>query len=262
MTLANTDDTQSGTSGSSLTVRPARSREELEQAYSLVYTTYHREGYVGEIGSKMRLSIYNALPETVTFVALDGGEVMATVSLVEDTELGLPMDALYKEELDELREEGRKLSEVTMLAHREEESRRDIPVFLQLMVQIFDYVLFLMHADDVCIAVHPHHAGFYEKWLLFERVGPEKQYPSVRNNPAIALRLDFRTVEDRYRERDRLRRMFLCDRTPVQVMMNRYEMDFEDIQYLFADKTPVLANASEKQLEALRRRFPEGAWNI
>jgi len=48
-------------------VRRAESREELEQAYRLVYTSYRRRGYLDENPSGVRLTLFNAMPETVTF---------------------------------------------------------------------------------------------------------------------------------------------------------------------------------------------------
>jgi len=45
-------------------------------------------------------------------------------------------------------------------------------------------------ADELCIAVHPRHAPFYEKGFGFIRFGAEKPYAAVKNAPAVGLRLD------------------------------------------------------------------------
>jgi hypothetical protein len=49
------------------------------------------------------------LPETTTFVAKSGPEVVATLSLVPDTALlGLPLECIYGPEVARLRQEGRR----------------------------------------------------------------------------------------------------------------------------------------------------------
>lgn len=188
----------------SMEVRPARSREELEEAYRLVYLAYNQQGYLTDSPEQMRLTVFNAFPDTVTFIAKEDGEVVGTVSIVGDTDIGLPMDEVYHEELNQLRWRRRTLAEVSMLATKCHRVSRKMPVFLQLMKQVFDYIWFVLQADDACLACPPHRTGFYEKRLLFGRFGETKAYGSVQDNPAVALRLNFRMVKERYREDRRL----------------------------------------------------------
>ena len=81
----------------------AQSTDELLQAYQLVYRNYLRAEYIDPHPSEMRYSAYNALPSTATFVAKLRNSVVTTASIVFDSPLGLPMDAIYHDELEELR---------------------------------------------------------------------------------------------------------------------------------------------------------------
>jgi len=66
--------------------RVARTREEIEGVLSLVYKEYQRKGYIPKgYKSKLRISIYNALPLTTTFVAKEGSKVLAGVTLIPDS---------------------------------------------------------------------------------------------------------------------------------------------------------------------------------
>lgn len=244
-----------------LEVRPARSRDELEAAYRLVHAAYRQQGYLEEDREGMRLTVYNAFPDTVTFIAKEGREIVGTVSLVADTDVGLPMDEIYGEELNDLRSRGRSLAEVTMLANKSQRVSRKMPIFLQLMKQVFDYIWFILQADDACLACHPHHSGFYEKRILFEQFGEEKNYHSVQDNPAVALRLNFRTVKERYREDDRLWRSFFENRTPVRLLARRHRMTPEDLKYFFVTSTDIFREAAPHEIEALRLLYPECPWN-
>jgi hypothetical protein len=49
--------------------------------------------------------------------------------------------------------------------------------------------------------LNPHHTFFYERLLLFERVGETRSYGKVNGAPAILLRLDMDEAPRRYREK-------------------------------------------------------------
>ena len=242
-----------------LEVHPAASLAELHVAYQLVYANYVRRGYISENTARMRFSLFNIVPHAITFVALHQGEVIATVSVIPDTPIGLPMDEIYRPELDALRREGRKLAEVTMLADRRLSMRRSFPVVLLLMKQVFDDVTLFLKANDCCITINPHHLRFYRDFLLFEPIGPERSYPSVENNPALALSLNLDTVKDRYSRVPRLWERFYQDRTPHSTFGNRYHMSCRDIEALCAGTGAVDA-APPGLLDILQQTYPECRW--
>ena len=45
------------------------------------------------------------------------------------------------------------------------------------------------------IAVHPKHARFYRRYFDFQVIGGQKDYPTVRNHPAVALWMEFARLE-------------------------------------------------------------------
>jgi hypothetical protein len=160
-----------GKLGNDIYVRPAASRDEFEQAFALVYQNYLRRGYVSPSSSQIRLSKFNIVPETATFVGVLNGQVIATVSLVPDSMLGLPMDDIYADRLRPLRDTGRRLTEVTMLADRRLEINRTLPMLLSLMKLVFDYARTQLMADDICITINPRHEAFYRRYMLFMDLG-------------------------------------------------------------------------------------------
>jgi hypothetical protein len=241
-------------------VRPARNREELEQAYRLVYSTYKEKGYLAEHPSGMRTTVYNAFPDTVTFVGKVGKKVVATATLFADTEMGLPMGELYGRELAALRKDGRKLVEVGMHANVHTDVPGQRPLFLRLMKQLFDYARLILQADDICITSHPEHARFFERFLLFEPLGGEKTYASVQGNPAVAQRLNLRTAIRRYSKNARLRKIFVDSPTPVRDLAHRHRMRAEDLEYFFVQKTSIFRNAPASHIELLRQMYPECPW--
>ena len=243
-----------------LQVRPAVSREELAEAYHLVYTTYLRRGYIGPNPARVRISSYNAFPSSVTFVAALRSHVIATVSLVPDTPVGLPMDEIYHDELQACRDAGRTVAEVTMLADRRFELRRSLPMLLRLMKLVFDHATLVLHANDLCITINPRHDSFYRRYLLFQGLGEQKSYPSVRDNPALAQRLDLDTVRQTCEGNERLLRHFYQNRTPVDLLTERYRMSPEDLRYFFVEQTSAFSESPADLIACLRGHYPDCPW--
>ena len=242
-------------------VHPASSREEFEYAFRLVYSSYLQRQYVAPDSSEIRLGIHNMLPETVTFVGLIRGEVIATVTVLADSPIGLPMDEIYPDETQALRDSGRTVSEVTMLADRRLEIRRTLPMLLNLMKHVFDYATLVLKANDLCITINPRHEAFYRRYLLFADMGEERTYPSVQNNPAVAKRLDLDNVWEACSDNRLLRRVFYEERTPVSKFQNRYRLTPEDMHYFGVELTSVLADAGPKALAYLREKRTDCPWD-
>ncbi|MGD2174031.1 MAG: hypothetical protein PVJ27_01410 [Candidatus Brocadiaceae bacterium] len=242
-------------------VRPATSREELEQAFRLVYSSYLQRGYIGPDPSGVRLSVFNALPGTVTFVSVFEERVIATVTVVPDTPMGLPMDEIYHREVQELRDAGRELAEVTMLADRRRELQRALPMLLLLMKCVFDYATLVLEANDLCITINPRHQTYYERYLLFKPLGELKHYPSVRNNPALAKRLDLDRVREECEGNQELVEHFFRNRTSRDLLTRRHQMTQEDLRYFLVELTSTLRNASPEARQMLRECYPACPWD-
>lgn len=179
---------------SDLQYRIAASQEEREAAFRLVYHSYLRAGLGEENPYRVRITPYHLLPTTAVFVAMCQGHVAFTMSLIMDGDLGMPMESVYASEVEGLRQKGLRLGEVSCLADRRAEVCGFFPVFVhtcRLMVQYARH-----HGVDALLAaVHPKHSRFYRRYMAFQVFGKEKTYPTVRNNPAVALWLEFARID-------------------------------------------------------------------
>jgi hypothetical protein len=167
----------------------ATRRREREAAFHLVYQSYLEAGLGQPNQYRMRVTPYHLLPSTEVFVAVLRNETIFTVSLISDGQLGLPMENVYGQEVRERREQGLRVGEVSCLADRRSKYRKCFPVFLRLCRLTAQYA-WCQGLDQLLVAVHPRHARFYQRFMEFEPIGPEKSYPSVKNRPAVALSLD------------------------------------------------------------------------
>ncbi len=177
-----------------ISCRIAATRQEREAAFRLVYSSYLRSG-LGEMnGCQMRVTPYHLLPTTEVFIAEYEGEVIFTMSLVTDGALGVPMENVYGEEIARLRRRGLRVGEVSCLADRRTELVRFFPLFLRTGRVLAQYA-HRQGLDAIVAAVHPKHARLYRRYFDFRIIGEEKEYPTVRNHPAIALWAEFARLE-------------------------------------------------------------------
>jgi hypothetical protein len=173
----------------------AAERAEWEEAYRMVAHNYKSRGYEPADARGLRFTAFHALPDTATFVARHEGRVVATLSLVQDnTLLGLPMESIYGEEIRRLRQEGRRLAEVTSLADNGLGVREFLKVFVTLIKLTWQFHV-SQGGDTGVIIVNPRHRNFYTKVLGFVPLGPCRPCPSVRDSAAEAFLLDLPTMK-------------------------------------------------------------------
>ena len=90
--------------------------QEVTEAWCLVYKQYLAASLI----MPNELSVFTfpeyISPNAAVFMGKKMGHTVCTVSAVLDSDSGLPLDHYYKEELDKMRNEGKKLIEIGLLA--------------------------------------------------------------------------------------------------------------------------------------------------
>ncbi len=175
---------------SDIELKVASSRHERQEAFELTYRSYVRAGLCEEHDSGMRATLHQLQPSTDTFLAKLRGEVISTVSLVRDGNLGLPMEDVFPEVVAERRAAGMRIAEVSCLADRRSDAGRFFELFCELG-RLMAQLAMKGGIDELLVVVHPRHAAIYRRFMAFRRVGDRRDYASVRGNPAVALVLNF-----------------------------------------------------------------------
>ena len=180
--------------GTGFRYRVATDMAVRDRVYRFAYDIYHGVA-LARNGDGRVVSPHDAGPETFTLLAEDAeGTAVGTVSLVFDSEKGLPCDEIYWLETSRLRTENRHMAEVTRLALRKDiaDSRE---VLLRLFNLIYIYARRVRGYTDFVIEVHPRHAKYYQRALGFEKAGSEQKCPRVGGAPAVLARLDLAVPE-------------------------------------------------------------------
>lgn len=241
-------------------------KKELESACRLVHDQYVDKGYMARREHGLRLSLHNALPETTTFIGKRDDLVVYTMTLFQDSDMGLPMDGIYKKELDKLRYRGRKIAEVGSLATHPDIRSEDQTILMHGKKITLKYSMEHLEIDDLVIAINPKHQWFYEHIMLCEKIGELKTYGYVNNAPAVAFRLNLKSVKERFRAtygdmpfEKNLHRFLFKDESPCielpEENQNVCFWDEEKIRYFFREKTNLLCEADAGVRKCLREQY-------
>ncbi len=130
-------------------------------------------------------------PNLFTFLAYDEGNVVGTVGIRLDTEKGLSADALYKDEIDKLRNSGYRVCEFTRLAVDVKVANK--PVLASLFHTAYLFAFSLRGYTHAVIEVNPRHVAFYRRSLRFEAIGEERMNQRVQA-PAVLLCVSFEEI--------------------------------------------------------------------
>jgi hypothetical protein len=248
--------------------RVARTRDELAQAFALVYKEYAQRGYIPKgYKSKMRLSLYNALPSTATFVGMQGTKVVAAVTLIPDTAMGIPMDKIYNDELAPFRKKGLRIAEVSQLSIDSKLfppgwfsmfNFEKLMFVFKLFKLVFDYARSEDRLDELCIAVNPKHQYLY-KFLFFKQFGKLKYYGSVNKAPALALHLSInKNLETKSQLcRKVLYNIFYGSRVNRNLIKNKFVLRKADLEYFFVKESDLFEKATKEQLDVIRKYYPK-----
>lgn len=170
-------------------IRMANSMGRREAASLLIKKMYGWRGYAVDPSAAHALN-------KITLFAETGGATVGTMTLCLDDETGLPADENFRDKLDSLRGQGRRLCEPSRLAIDKGMSKR---VFAALIHISYIYAHNIHAYTDYVIEVNPRHMMFYKRMLGFVDFGGERNCTRV-GAPAVLLRLDLDYMGEQIRK--------------------------------------------------------------
>ncbi|MFG0251864.1 MAG: hypothetical protein ACF8NJ_03215 [Phycisphaerales bacterium JB038] len=214
-------------SSAELVYGPASSLAELRQSYSLTYLKYRERGLAEENSGQVFFSKQHLQHRAVTLVGRIGHTVFTTLSVVMDGPMGLPLDVVFPDELNQFRRQGAVLGELGLFADR----RRSLSQSLAAMHELFRLGHWFVEANDFnfgVIGVHPRHAAFSQRLLGFRTSVEVREHPTVRNAPAVLLIFE-RAEMSRIAERCKYVRQWLQNPVHASVWEQRYQPSIPDL---------------------------------
>ena len=154
-------------------------------ASSLIHRMYATRGYTVA-------DTLTECPHRVTVTISEADNVIGTITLGIDSPAGILADEVFPEEVEDFRQRGRKVCELTKLAF--DPATRSKIALASLFHIIFIYLHRVQKCTDIFIEVNPRHRRFYERMLGFKKVGAKKFNMRV-NAPAYLLCVETTYVE-------------------------------------------------------------------
>jgi hypothetical protein len=181
-----------------LEFKVADTKQELEEAFALLYAEYLAYGYMDSNSAKLRITKYHALPGTTVLVGKWDGKVVCTLSVITDSTIGLPSDSSW--DLNTLRKRAGRIAEISGLAiHPDLQGRRG-KILLPMCKFMYEFCSRYAQIDIIFISTLEIVKEFYQAVLLFESIGKAKPLRNnfVKNVVAYGQFLDLRTAPERY----------------------------------------------------------------
>lgn len=241
--------------------RVATTREDLLRAYELVYREYVTRGYCSPQAAKLHYTYYTLLPSSRTFILEHDRQLVGTISLIEDSPMGLPMESTFPEQIGHYRANRRKLVEVSLLAldHKvfgnKSFSLTDLgklAATFRLFKIAFDYARFIAGNTDLMISMHPRHRELYY-YLSFEAIGPVRSYQGAQGKPALPMHLNIDKSVATIPAQSALRKYFIEEKVPEEILMRHWHWDAASVDE-FLDKIN-LWNTMEPHHQAILKTF-------
>jgi hypothetical protein len=129
----------------------------------------------------------------MTLTASEHDTVIGTISVGFDSPIGLLCDELYLDEINVLRDAGRKVCEFTKLAMDSVMQSRRVLASLFHVAYIYAHRIRGVH--QLMIEVNPRHVRYYERMLGFKVSGPQRMNRRVLA-PAVLMSLDFQHAHE------------------------------------------------------------------
>lgn len=149
-------------------IRIARNQSEIEAANRIVYRNYVGL-YWQDDEEAFRKNKYLHSEARHAFVAIDDGRVIGTMSIVEDSPIGVPSDTFQPHLIRRYRSGGRRIAELTSLAV-DQDVLRPTSLILFLYSFFMQYGFYYLGLDYLFASCRPNHAHFYTKRLCFEEL--------------------------------------------------------------------------------------------
>lgn len=243
----------------------AETREELEGAFALLHDSYVDVGLMKPDPSGLRVTSYHAIPSSVTLIGKAGAEVVATLTIIADSKLGLPSDQFV--DLSKLRQGGNRLAEISALAIKKEYKGK---LLFHLLKYNYEWCVNYLSINHLIATLTTDSKAYelYESILFFKRIENkiEANYAFANFRPVIAEHLDLdearETFKKHYAKKETKKNLFDFF---VQKKINFFQfpkrthfavsyptMNSQDFTYFFTQKTSALLNMSTPALLELQ----------
>lgn len=168
----------------SVSYEVASTYEDYMESFRLVQNNYKRLKMT-KSDDFLRATKYNLLPTTTVIIAKYNDEVIATISLIIDSSIGLPIDEY--QDISKLRSRGGRIVEIGALTVKEEWRSKSRGLFIPLSIYCVKYAHKVLGCTVAVCSLRKSVQPFYEDIFCFKQFGETKKYEGVNNLESVSL---------------------------------------------------------------------------
>lgn len=248
----------------------ANSIDLKECSFRFMYNIYTKNGLGLHENNEHKLwfSKSELLPNTITLLVLNCDNIVGSVSIIADSEMGLPVDNAYKKNTDKKRNVGCKLCEVFSLG-LDSSIREKWNIMGKLFNHIYIISRYIQNGTHWMIEVMPKHESFYRHYLLFY---PEDSIGYHKKTGVYCKLLSHRIniyseIDGNTRERTFMKYYYPHKSKEEIGLIKKYRdtvscLSVDDVEYFLKKKTDIVNEMSldeKKRFYSAIRHKPEKA---
>lgn len=180
---------------SEMMVTPATTLCDVEGAWRLVYQVYLAQGLISPNATGVYAHRQAVTGNSCVLRGVLDGRTVSTITMIEDSPSGLPVDCVAPELARSLRHDGCRLIEASMFASSREPGARSASHVLTLVSWAIWFAVQRL-ANKLIIGVHPKHSGFYRRILGFRTLTSALNYPTLHDAPVTVMALLLSQLRD------------------------------------------------------------------
>lgn len=179
-------------------IKIAETKEELEQGFKLLYESYYEDGLMAENSVNLRITKYHILPTSNMIIALKGKEVIATVTHILDSPLGLPCDS--NTDLKNLRKQSKRIAEISALAIKKE-YRRNHSLLFAVTRYLYHYAVNYAGVDTWVICIRKRVQDYYGALFFFTPTNEKSfKYQFVNGVDAVVMNCNLSKLPELFKK--------------------------------------------------------------
>lgn len=172
---------------SRFTVGLAVRQEEFEGAFRLIHDDAVQKKLARPLASGLRLSLQHVMPQNFTITVSYKGMIIATATIIQDSQLGFMAEKHYSQEIQNLRHDYRNgIVELSNLVIDQAFKSNQVAIFHLILKYAINLCRRNIKAQVLLMTVNPGLEPYFEKCWGFQMKGPELRYTS---NPLSKLAL-------------------------------------------------------------------------
>lgn len=252
-----------------LSIRVANTLKEIEEAFSIIHANYRKHDLIDIKKTESLVTKFHLLPTTTVVVALWNNEIIGTITLINDSPLGLPSEGLYS--FNDLRKQNTlNLAEGAFFAIREEHEKTValplIKYFYELARRFHNIDTLILPLPDNKNVNQIYEAIFFIKSISKETYTPHPylNYGSVRLYQLNYLFVNKQMVKHYWLKppsKDLLNFLYNCEFSnfeyPEEVSQ---KWSADDLRQLFSENDELKESLSEFEKICLKEFYKESIY--